>query len=181
MLAKGKILVSEPFLGDSNFERSVILLCDHSEESSFGFVLNKPSIISLDSVIAGVKNYSDSIYVGGPVGQDTLHFIHRHDFALEGDREIAENVYWGGNFDQVKRLLLKNEIPSEDIRFFLGYSGWGEGQLQAEISQSSWIIGDATAEDLFDVPPEELWRVILKNMGGKYKMFANYPIDPRLN
>lgn len=181
MVERGKILLSEPFLGDTNFERSAILICENNEKGSFGFVLNKPSILTLDSVMSGISNFQDSLFVGGPVAQDTLHFIHRNNLSLEGDIEIADNVYWGGNFEQLREMINRKEVSAEDFRFFLGYSGWGEGQLEIELEQESWIVSSATAEEIFDTEPEELWRTILKSMGGKYKMFSNYPIDPRLN
>lgn len=178
---KGRLLISEPFLPDPNFERTVILLCEHNEQGSFGFVLNKPSLLRMSDVLDDTGSYSEVLYVGGPVQQDTLHFIHR-SAELEGGLEIAKGIYWGGNFEAVSAMLKQDLIQSDDFRFFLGYSGWGAGQLQSELEQNSWIVSNkVTPEQIFETEPEILWKEILKNMGGKYKMFSNYPIDPRLN
>jgi putative transcriptional regulator len=178
---RGRLLISEPFLPDPNFERTVILLCEHNEQGSFGFVLNKPSLLHMSDVLQEAGSYSEVLYVGGPVQQDTLHFIHRSS-ELDGGLQIAEGIYWGGNFEEVSLMLEQDLIKSEDFRFFLGYSGWGAGQLQGEIEQNSWIVSDkVTPEQVFNTDPEILWKEILKNMGGKYKMFSNYPLDPRLN
>lgn len=178
---KGSLLISEPFLPDPNFERTVILLCEHNEQGSFGFVLNKPSLLRMNDVIQEMGSFSDILYVGGPVQQDTLHFIHRSP-DIEGGLKIAEGIYWGGNFETVAILLKQDLLKSDDFRFFLGYSGWGEGQLNDEIEQNSWIVSDlVTSTQIFETEPEILWKEVLKNMGGKFKMFSNYPTDPRLN
>jgi len=179
---KGCFLVSEPFLPDPNFERTVILLCEHNEEGSVGFVLNKPSILRFDEAIEDVQGFNTPLYIGGPVQQDTLHFIHRSEYLLEGSIRIAENIYWGGNYEQLITMINSGEINKDNFKFFLGYSGWAPGQLEDELKQKSWIIYDkATEESVFDINPKLLWKEILKNMGGKFKVFANYPVDPRMN
>ncbi len=181
MVNKGSLLISEPYLGDPNFERSVILICENNESGTVGFMLNRPSILTLDSVLFDIKSYKELLYVGGPVSQDSLHFIYRNKQKVEDSIEILENLYWGGNFEQLKELINEGEINPEDFRFFLGYSGWGEGQLQEELDKNSWIVSNATVGEIFETKSDELWRFLLKNMGGKYKMYSNYPIDPRLN
>lgn len=181
MVKKGNILISEPFLEDANFERTIILICENNDNGSFGFVLNKPTFLTLDSVLNGVKDFAEILYLGGPVSRDTLHFIYRNKAALEDSVEIMDNLYWGGNFDHLVEKINSRQVDPADFRFFLGYSGWGQGQLNEELEKNSWIVGSATCDDLFDTNPNELWRSVLKNMGGKYKMFSNYPIDPRLN
>lgn len=178
---KGDILIAKPFLGDPNFERTVILLCEHNEQGSFGFVLNQKIETTLNDLTEG-RFYTDTdVYVGGPVQQNTLHFIHRLGNLIENSVEIIEGLYWGGNFEQTQSLLNTGVIQEKDIRFFLGYSGWGEEQLMNEFEQDSWIVTESEANFIFDTKAEDFWRMILKNMGGKYKQFANYPIDPRLN
>lgn len=180
--AKGDLMISEPFLPDPNFERTVILVCEHNEQGSFGFVLNKPSLLKLSDIMEEVDGFESIVHVGGPVQQDTLHFIHRVGNELEGGEEISEGVRWGGNFEQLKIMIEQGQVEEKDIIFFLGYSGWGEGQLQQEIKEKSWIIHKSvTSQQVFDKDPKNLWRDILKGMGGKYKMFSNYPTDPRLN
>jgi putative transcriptional regulator len=178
---KGRLLISEPFLPDPNFERTVVLLCEHNEEGSFGFVLNKPSVLKLAEIMEELASVESVVFVGGPVQQDTLHFIHRN-VALTNAVEIAQNVFWGGDFENLLSMTDTKQISSADVRFFLGYSGWGPGQLESEIEQDSWIVCDfVTDQLLFDTEPELLWRRALDNMGGRFSVYSNYPVDPRLN
>jgi putative transcriptional regulator len=178
---KGRLLISEPFLPDPNFERTVVLLCEHNDEGSFGFVLNKPSLLKVKEVLEDVLSLDTTVYVGGPVQQDTLHFIHRNS-TVESAVEIASNVNWGGDFETIVTMCDTSQLPATDIRFFLGYSGWGPGQLNAELEQDSWIVCDFINEQLlFDTDPQVMWRKALESMGGKYSVISNYPTDPRLN
>lgn len=178
---KGSLLISEPYLPDPNFERTVVYLCEHNEEGSFGFVLNKISLVPLEDLIEDIVNYEENVLVGGPVEQNTLHFIHRADF-LEDGIEVKNGIYWGGNFEQLTALINSGQINKQDFRFFVGYSGWGAGQLNKELEEDSWIVAANTTPDLiFDTNPDDLWREVLKKMGGRYNLYSNYPIDPRLN
>ncbi|MFL5731222.1 MAG: YqgE/AlgH family protein [Cytophagaceae bacterium] len=181
MVNKGDILISEPFLGDQNFERTVIVICENNEDGTLGFIFNKPSVLTLDAVMSEVNDFKEILYTGGPVAQDSLHFIYRNSEVVEGSVEIADRLFWGGNYEQLFELINTHQLNAENFRFFLGYSGWAAGQLDEELKNNSWIITSAKADDLFDIPAEDLWRELLKNMGGKYKMISNYPIDPRLN
>ena len=180
---KGDLLISEPFLPDPNFERSVILLCEHNEEGAFGFVLNKTTTLSLADVIEESDGFDDeTLFVGGPVQQDTLHFIHRYGEVLDEAVTIGKGLYWGGDFEQLRMLIATGSVSAQDFRFFLGYSGWSSGQLMDEIEEQSWVVyKGANADQIFDWDYDSLWRAVLKQMGGQYKMFSNYPTDPRLN
>lgn len=178
---KGRLLISEPFLPDPNFERTVVLLCEHNEEGSFGFVVNKPSILKVGEVIEDIKNIDEVVYVGGPVQQDTLHFIHRN-IGIEKSTPIRDSIHWGGSFESLMFLTDTRQISPSDIRFFLGYSGWGPGQLESELKEDSWIVCDFVTEQLlFETEPTDIWRKALTSMGGKFSVFSNYPVDPRLN
>ena len=178
---KGSILVSEPYLADPNFERTIILLCEHNAEGSFGFVLNKPSQAKITDLIEGMKNFNATVYVGGPVQQDTLHYIHCLD-TLEDAVEIGNGIYWGGNFEQLNLMLLSQKLTDADLKFYLGYSGWSEGQLEEELKANSWIVSDNVDEKLiFETNPEIMWQKALKAMGGRFSVYSNYPVDPRLN
>lgn len=177
---KGKILIAEPFLDDKNFERSVVLLCEHNAEGSFGLVLNQLTNLKLDDVMENI--YSDlSLYLGGPVEQNTLHFIHRLGNQIDGTVDIGNGIYWAGDFEQVKTLINIGKISENDIRLFVGYSGWSGGQLENEMKQNSWILSDTDANLIFETPSKNFWREVLKRMGGQYKVLSNYPTDPRLN
>jgi putative transcriptional regulator len=178
---KGRLLISEPYLPDPNFERTVVLLCEHNEEGSFGFVVNKPSIIKINEVMEDVRSIEETVYIGGPVQQDTLHFLHRNTNVNNAVR-IRDEIYWGGEFENLLAQLDTAAIKSGDVRFYLGYSGWGKGQLEIELQEDSWIVCDfVTDELLFDTEPTVIWKKALENMGGRFSVYSNYPLDPRLN
>ncbi|MDF9796077.1 putative transcriptional regulator [Catalinimonas alkaloidigena] len=179
---KGDLLISEPFLPDPNFERSVILLCEHNKDGSLGFVLNKPIELHLSNVIEEVNGFEKVLHKGGPVQEDTLHFIHRMGEKLQGSQEIANGIYWGGDFEQLLSMINTKQLNPQDFIFFVGYSGWSPKQLEYELEDGSWIVyKQASPDDIFSSSPSGLWRDVLSNMGGKYRMLSNYPIDPRLN
>ncbi|NVJ87758.1 MAG: YqgE/AlgH family protein [Algoriphagus sp.] len=178
----GDLLISEPFLQDENFSRSVVLLCEHNEEGSFGLVFNKPSILRLSEIVEELEFLDMEVYVGGPVEQNTLHFVYCGEKKLEGSIAIGEDLWWGGDFQDLVSGLKTGIIPEDSIRFFLGYSGWGPGQLLDELAENVWIICREKLElETFASTPDELWRSLLKSMGGEFKVIANYPTDPRLN
>lgn len=180
--AKGDLLISEPFLPDPNFERSVILLCEHNEEGSLGFVLNKPTEHQLKDVLEESSSADLPLYQGGPVQLNTLHFIHRTPNLISEGNPVRDDIIWGGDFEQLLSLINTHQFNPNDIRFFVGYSGWAPGQLEEEMKEDSWFVYQQTsAHDVFDASATDLWRKVLKNMGGKYRMFSNYPTDPRLN
>jgi putative transcriptional regulator len=179
---KGDLLISEPFIPDPNFSRTVVLLCEHNEVGSFGFVLNKQSLLQGKDVLEGADVLDSPLYVGGPVQQDTLHFLHREENEELGGEAIIDGLRWGGNFSKLLSGLETKLMQTSDFKFFLGYSGWDAGQLEEELNQNSWIVYQGTtATDIFDTDPDALWRQILQRMGGRYKMISNYPTDPRLN
>lgn len=181
--SKGDLLISEPYLPDPNFERTVVLLCEHDENGSFGFVLNKKAKAVLNDLIDEVgEEFDADIFVGGPVQRNTLHFLHRGHGAFSGDIKIKEDIHWGVDFDSLLQQINTKQIKEEDIKFFVGYSGWSPGQLVEELKEKAWIVcKGANAEFVFDTKPDDLWQSVLKNMGGKFKLIANYPVDPRLN
>ncbi|MBS4069743.1 YqgE/AlgH family protein [Algoriphagus aquatilis] len=178
----GNLLISEPFLQDENFMRSVVLLCEHNSEGSFGLVLNKPSILHLSELVEELSFIESEVYIGGPVEQNTLHFIYFGAKELEGSIQVGEDLWWGGDFYALVEKLKLNMISPHSIRFFLGYSGWSSGQLSDELSENTWIICTEKIDaQILENTPEELWKILLKNMGGEFKVIANYPLDPRLN
>ena len=178
----GSLLISEPFLGDPNFERTVILLCSHSEEEgSFGLVLNRPSNLKLSDVLDIDQEVFDvDLGVGGPVQYNTLHYVHRLP-NLPQAVKLEHGLYWGGDFELICSMIREGLINSDDIKFFLGYSGWTSGQLQEEIDKNVWIVNNNAANKLFNLGTDTLWRNVLREMGGKFKVLSNYPVDPRLN
>ena len=178
----GQLLISEPFLQDENFVRSVILLCENNENGSFGLVLNKLSILKISELVEDFFFLDFDVYVGGPVEQNTLHFVYTGNEALPGSIALGEGLWWGGDFEILTQKLKNGEFHNGNIRFFIGYSGWTEGQLDEELEGETWIVCEKIEpEYIFNDSAVELWRNILKNMGGEFQLLANYPIDQRLN
>ncbi|MEO6328629.1 MAG: YqgE/AlgH family protein [Ginsengibacter sp.] len=179
--AKGTLLIANPFLKDPNFMRTVIFLCEHKEEGSFGFVLNKLFSKTLGDFLPEFEGYSIPLYSGGPVQKDTIHFLHQYPDIISGGEEVFNGVYWGGNFESVMALIKINQIDFKKIKFFIGYSGWAEKQIDDEMKEKSWLIAEATRKLLFHSKPENIWKDSLKHLGGDYEMMINFPIDPQLN
>lgn len=179
--ARGTLLIANPFLKDPNFIRSVIFLCEHKEEGSFGFVLNKKIPQTLGELIPELSEYKIPVYYGGPVQKDTIHFLHQYPDLIPGGEEVLDGVYWGGNFESLITYVKNNDIDLSRIRFFIGYSGWSEGQLDGELEEKSWLTVDAIRRLIFHKHPEETWKDSLKHLGGDYEMMINFPIDPQLN
>jgi putative transcriptional regulator len=178
----GTLLIAEPFLKDPNFMRTVVLICRHEdEEGTFGFVVNKLFHQTLDELIPELAEYALPIYRGGPVQMDTLHYLHQYPDLLPESQEIAEGIYWGGNFETLKSLILSHEIDPAKIKFFLGYSGWEKGQLDAEMDQKSWLTVGSTTKIIFDTNTNQVWNESLRILGGEYEMMINFPTDPQLN
>ncbi|MEO6696250.1 MAG: YqgE/AlgH family protein [Ignavibacteria bacterium] len=178
--SKGRLLISAPFLNDI-FKRSVIILAEHNEEGSVGFILNKLTDYKLHEIIEDFPHFDAPVYIGGPVQQNSLNFIHKAKGILEGGFEIADGLYWGGNFEELKILIESDSINAEDFKFFLGYAGWNPDQLNEEIKTISWYLHDPTPENIFSNQPKHLWRDVLKSMGKDYSLIASFPEDPSVN
>ena len=180
--AKGDLLISEPYLPDPNFERTVVFLCEHDENGTFGFVLNRKAHVGLGEILEEAGDYPGKIFVGGPVEHNTLHWLHRDKNLNEGSVALSEDLFWGGNLERLTEMMNVRSIRTEDIRFFIGYSGWAPGQLMDEMKAKSWIVyKKPTTEMIFDWDNQDLWKACLNTMGGKYRLMSNYPKDPRMN
>lgn len=177
----GILLIADPFLKDPNFLRTVVLLCEHNEEGSFGFVINRPYGSTLEQLLPDMQGFSLPVFYGGPVQMDTIHFIHQYPDEIPGGQEIMDGVFWGGDFDRAMQLVRSGEADSLRIRFFIGYSGWSENQLDEEIKEKSWLTVNATKKLLFTDNINNTWKDSLKHLGGDYEMMINFPIDPQLN
>ena len=179
--APGILLIADPFLKDPNFLRTVVFLCEHKAEGSFGFVLNRQYENTLDELIPELEGYKLPVYYGGPVQLDSIHFLHQYPEDIPGGHEVMKGVYWGGDFDAVVNLVKNENTDSAKIRFFIGYSGWNEGQLHTEMDDKTWLTVKATRKLIFHKNNDELWKDALKHLGGDYGMMVNFPIDPQLN
>jgi putative transcriptional regulator len=131
-------------------------------------------------VIEDIGGYDSRLYVGGPVQPDTLHFVHTIK-ELEGSKEILPGVFWGGDFEQLKGMSRDNSLGTMSLKFFIGYSGWGQSQLEEEIAQNSWIVADIKAENIFSEYDEDFWKEMVRSLGNKFAHIANFPENPFLN
>lgn len=179
---KGNLLIAEPStLGDFSFNRSVILLAEHNDEGSVGFILNKPLNYTINDLVPEIEA-SFEVYNGGPVEQDNLYFIHNIPNIIPSSIEIANGIYWGGDFETTKSLINSGEISKKNIRFFLGYSGWDKAQLESELKENSWIIVENNQKSkLLAKSSQHFWKEKIDELGGEYVLFSNAPSDPMLN
>lgn len=180
---KGKFLISEPFMQDPNFKRAVVLLTEHGPLGSMGYILNQPLVhLNLKDIISELGDMDIPIYYGGPVANDTLHYIHRCADQLPGGSLIADNVFWGGDYEVLKNLINTKTLRLADIRFFLGYSGWESDQLEAELQENTWMVGHMNNSALvFSENHELIWREAVVDLGEKYAHVSQFPTDPSLN
>ncbi|EAQ41093.1 MULTISPECIES: YqgE/AlgH family protein [unclassified Polaribacter] len=178
---KGRLLIAEPsILNDSSFNRAIILITEYTENNSVGFILNRPLDYVLKDLIPDIDS-NFTVYQGGPVEQDNLYFVHKVPELIPDSIAISDGIFWGGNFDSLKQLLNSGELSSTDIRFFLGYSGWGKNQLKDEININSWFISENNIQNIFSENEDTFWRKKLLEKGGDYKLWANAPNDVSLN
>ena len=177
----GILLIADPFLKDPNFLRTVVFLCEHKAEGSFGFVLNRKYENTLDELIPGMEELKLPVFYGGPVQLDTIHFLHQYRDEIPGSEEVIKGVYWGGDFEKVVEMLKDGTAHPDKIRFYIGYSGWSDGQLNTELEEKSWLTVAGTRKLIFHRNYEEIWKDSLKQLGGDYEMMINFPIDPQLN
>jgi len=178
---KGKILLSEPLMVDYYFGRSVVLLVEHNQEGSFGVIMNKPVTAKFNDVIKDFPKFDTRIFIGGPVEVNKLFYVHTIGDKIKGSIEIGNGLYWGGDLESVKEMAYLGVVNNDNIRFFIGYSGWESQQLDKELKKNSWIITDIEKEFCFKTRPTEMWERFMRNMGGKYSYWANFSPDPALN
>jgi putative transcriptional regulator len=183
---QGRILISEPFLKDFYFKRSIVLLAEHNKDGTFGLVLNRTTDLKLSEILTSSEfkipaEFDSKIYIGGPVKTDSLFFIHTRSDVISNSLKIMDGIYWGGNIDELVRLMYEKTLKPEEIRFYAGYSGWEPKQLDRELEEQSWVVARTTAAFLLKNSPEILWKKAVLNLGEDYKEWINYPIDPQMN
>lgn len=178
---KGKLLISEPFLPDTFFNRTVVYLVDHTDEGSVGFILNKRLEIKVCDAISGFENWKDFLSMGGPVAPDTLHYMHNLGDMIPRSIWVEGNIYWGGDIEFIRNLIMEEKIFSSQIRFFLGYSGWSAGQLERELKENSWVIARAKPGIALENQLTNSWKNVLRSLNKKYRIWADFPESPDMN
>lgn len=178
---KGRILIAEPFLPGNYFNRSVILLVAYSGKGAVGFILNKKVDVAIHDVLPGFPEFDVDVYLGGPVATDSIYFIHKLGNKLPGSIHVLGDLYWGGDFEVLKQMVINKSINPHDIRFFVGYSGWDSGQLEQEIKEDSWLVNDVDQETVMREMSQESWADFVKKVGHRYTVWENFPENPALN
>lgn len=178
---QGNILIAEPFLPGSYFNRSIIILVTCNKDGAVGFILNKKVDFPVEDLFVDFPDFDSKIHIGGPVGTDSIYFIHTLGKLIPGSIHIKDNLYWGGDFDSLKKQIKLGFVNHSQVRFFLGYSGWEAGQLEEEIKENSWLVADTSESDLMNIDETEMWSKSVRAMGGKYSMWENFPENPSLN
>lgn len=178
---KGKILISEPFLPDTFFNRTIVYLADHTSKGSVGFILNKKLDIKVCDAISDFDDWKEYLSMGGPVAPDTLHYLHKLGDQIPNSVWVDENIFWGGNIDYIRDLIKHHKISKSQIRFFLGYSGWTAGQLERELNENSWVIAKVQTDIVLTDTEENIWKRVLRSLNNKYRMWADFPDSPDMN
>jgi putative transcriptional regulator len=177
----GRILISEPFLNDMYFKRSVVLITEHNDKGSMGFVLNKPVNISVNEVVKDFVKVEANVSIGGPVSTNTVHYLHTYGEVIPNSIHIFDNIYWGGDFNLIRDIVNVEGLDNGKLRFFLGYSGWTEGQLENELTENSWLVSDIEPEEIMRYDKNKLWKETLSVMGKNFEIWANSPANPSVN
>lgn len=178
----GQLLLAQPFLADPYFRRSVVLLCDHSEQGSFGLMLNKALDMQIGELMANFPYFEADVFYGGPVQTDTLHYVHNVGRMLDGSIQISRGVWWGGDFEQLKKLIENGDVRQPNIRFFVGYTGWGGGQLRTEMEFGTWVTAEMRPEYVFEnEEAKSLWKQVMYRKGDKFEIVSHIPEQPYWN
>lgn len=201
----GKLLIAEPMLEDPNFDRTVVLMIEHTPEGALGVVLNRPTELEVDTVLgewSALAANPPVLYMGGPVEQNAVLALARRSrgrgrpdprhpsagsHVWPDDRgERPDTPGWTtvvGEIGTIDLHLDPEDVASglDGVRFFAGYSGWGGGQLEAELAEGAWLVVPASSDDVFAPDPDAMWRAVLRRQGGKVGMLADFPAHPSLN
>lgn len=177
---QGRILIAEPGLMDQYFKRSIVLMVEHNAQGTVGFVLNRTIDFTLKEVLPDFPDFDINISIGGPVSPNSIHFIHTLGDLIPDTTLVADGLYWGGSFDAVKSLIISEKISLRQIRFFIGYSGWGVGQLEKELKERSWVVSELDVVKIMS-GKDDMWSSTVNQLGPKYKPWTIYPENPSLN
>ena len=178
--AQGRVLLSDPTLSDFYFSRAVVLLTEHNEKGSIGFVLNKPIHASLNELLTDFPDFQAHISVGGPVNPNTVHFIHTLGMQITGAVHIFANLFWGGEFDDLKSLIRQGLVLPSQVKFFFGYSGWAPDQLKTEMELDFWVVSILDADAIMHTG-RDMWKRAVENLGEDFRVWLNYPENPSMN
>ncbi len=181
-IEKGTFLIASPEIETGMFFRGVILICEHNASGSFGLLINKPLDLELPEEIINLSDVSNphvSMRAGGPVQTNQMMLLHTHEETASQTLHICDGVYLGGDLQFLQEMIADENGPHLHLCF--GYAGWTAGQLEREFLDGSWYLHPASSSHIFDIPPEKLWRSLLREMGGKYASLSMIPDDLSAN
>jgi putative transcriptional regulator len=181
---KGSLLIANPVLPDPNFSRTVILLCNHDEQGSFGLVINRSVQLGATDLFSSIdilKSYNEKIYIGGPVSEEMVFYLYRSTKSIDDLDEVCPGVYFGSSLETLESLYLDISNPQQNIRFYLGYSGWSSGQLDGEMEQNSWLAQSAEERLVFLDQEDQIWSQSVNSLGEKYQYLTKAPVNPQWN
>lgn len=180
---RGSLIIAKPTVDDDCFARSVIVTINHSSNGSMGLIINRPTGITLNDVIPGlVTDEQIPLFLGGPVDCDMLFYLHTLGDIIPDSRPVMPGLYIGGEYDSMKRYINNSGQVFGKMKFILGYSGWAAGQLAAEIDRHDWaIVMPGNAEMIMREGGGDIWRESVANLGERYRMWLNWPIDLSMN
>jgi putative transcriptional regulator len=177
---RGKVLISEPFLSDRFFNRTIVFLTEHGPEGSVGFILNRVLELRVNTAVEELECWEENLSIGGPVSSDTLHYLHSLGEKIPGSRLVVPGIWWGGDLDVIRSLINSGHVNRDQLRFFLGYAGWSKGQLQKELKDNSWVIANVP-NDVVMKSRGDVWKDVLRSLDNKYKIWAEFPESPEMN
>jgi putative transcriptional regulator len=179
--SKGRLLLSEPFMDDFYFGRSVVLLVEHGQEGTFGLIMNKPVPEKFNDIVSDFPQFDATVYIGGPVQPDNMFILHTLGDRVEGSIEIMDGLFWGGDLESVKDQILLGKITSDQVRFYMGYSGWEPQQLDNELERNSWVVTKTTANKLLKTKFNKMWSHFVSQLGSEYELWNRFPVNPEMN
>lgn len=180
-IKSGTLLLADPFMLDVYFRRAVILVCDVHSEGTLGFILNKPLDVKITDIVSDFPEFDNLVYYGGPVQTDTVHFLHNLGDLIDDSIYVSNGVYWGGDFEKLKILIEKEIVKPEEIKFFVGYSGWSKGQLIEELDSGSWVVHEMDSNYLFKTSSDNLWQTAMDHKGSNHAIIGQMPDNLNLN
>jgi len=183
--APGSLIAASPDLLDPNFMHAVVLMVAHEEQAGMGFVINRAAGVTVDVLlpehpVLSLQRFP--VHQGGPVGRDTLQFLHRVPRRIPGGVEVAGGLYLGGEIDALaSHLAARGQAALREVKLLVGYAGWGEGQLDQELEGGSWLPAPFRAEWVFAEDPGPVWRQVLRSLGGAGAGLEDLPPDVSWN
>ena len=185
-LEKGRALISDPFINDDYFSKSVVFLCEINKKGGFGLVLNHfihETLADFMNQFEKINCSKFKISIGGPMDTESIYYIHTRPDLIPNSIKVNDTIYLGNGeeFDAIANLIKINLIDHNEIRFFLGYSGWTTGQLREELIRNSWFVGNISDSTLMNYQEEDIWKKTLEKMSDRHRVISNFPANPLLN